>query len=98
LAVFYCIIFVHISQRDLTRKEEELWFNLWQKEHIFLFCKASSHTVKPFQPPWGFSLDGKAVGVKSESSEIKNEWSYTSSIPYAFMASTGVTTSLICHF
>jgi hypothetical protein len=64
---------------------------------MFLFCKASSYIVKPFQPAWGFSPDGKAVGSKSGSSEIKNEWSYISSIPYAFMASTGITSFLICH-
>jgi len=92
LAVFYGIIVVHMS-----RKGEELWFNLWQEKCIFLFYKASSHIVKPFQPPWGFSPDGKAVGGKSDSSQIKNEWSYISSIPYAFMGSTGIISSLICH-
>jgi hypothetical protein len=65
----------------VTCKDEELWFNVWQEEHIILFCKASSHIVKPFQPPWGFSPDGKTVGGKSDSSEIKYEWSYISSIP-----------------
>jgi hypothetical protein len=58
--------------------------------------EASSHIVKPYQPPWGFSPEGKAVGGKSGSSEIKNKWSYISSIPYAFMASAGKT-SLNCR-
>jgi len=39
LAVFNCIIVVHISQRDVTCEDEELWFNLWQDKHIFLFAK-----------------------------------------------------------
>jgi hypothetical protein len=63
---------------------------------IFLFTTASRTALEPTQPPIQQVLGDPSLGVKwpgrevdhspPSSAEVKNEWSCTSTPPYAFMA------------
>ena len=80
---------------------EELWFNAQQGEEIYLFSKACRTSVGPTQLPiqrvlealcWQQSVwNVKLTANLQLSTELKNEQSYSSTSPHAFMVHTGKT-------
>jgi hypothetical protein len=71
-------------------------FESQQEVGIFLFTTASKPALKPIQPPIQWVRGTLSRGVKRQgsesdhsppsSAEVKNEWRYTSTLQYAFMA------------
>jgi hypothetical protein len=70
-------------------------FDSRQRLAIFLLTTASRPVLEPTQPPiqwvpWALSLGVKRLGREADnlppsSAEVKNAWSYTSTLPYVFM-------------
>jgi hypothetical protein len=63
---------------------------------IFLFTTASRPALRPIQPPIQCVPEALSLGIKRpgreadhsfpSTAEVKNAWSYTSTLPYVFMA------------
>jgi hypothetical protein len=55
---------------------------------IFLFTTASRTALEPTQPPIQWVPGALSLEVKRprREAEVKNPWSYTSTLQYAFMA------------
>jgi len=69
---------------------EESWFGFRQREEIFLFSKTPTRALGINQP------ERDSDNLSPSSDEIKNEWNYTSTSSYSFMAYTG--TALPLHY
>jgi hypothetical protein len=77
------------------------WFDYWRYQATYLLLKAPRSSLGPTQPhiQWapgtlfqGMKRTGREADHSSVSSfEVKNEWSYISTPPHAFMACTGAT-------
>ena len=79
-----------------------------KKTAIFFLSKVSTQALRPTQPPaqwvpvdlssggrWGLKLRGREADPSSTSRvDIKNEWYYTATLPYAFTAFMGTTLPL----
>jgi hypothetical protein len=90
---------------------DDRWFESQQRLRIFLFTTLSRPALGPTQPPiqcvpGAVSLRVKRPGREADhslpsSAEVKNAWSYTSTLQYSFMVwylvkkkSTGTTSPL----
>jgi hypothetical protein len=75
---------------------EELEFNSWQSEEIFLFSTMSRLALGPTQPPSQWVLGPLSKGAKwlgheadhssPSNADVNNEWRYTFSSSYFFVA------------
>jgi hypothetical protein len=87
------------SVRIVSRlRDERPWFDFRKGKGFYIFATASKPVLGPIQPPvqgvhWAPPLGGriKRPGHKADhllpsSAEIRNEWSYTSTPPYIFIA------------
>jgi hypothetical protein len=70
---------------------EELGFNFWQRQDNVFFSEASRLTLRPNWPLLIGYQRHKAAGCDADhllpsTAEVKNVWSYTSTLSYSFMA------------
>ena len=70
---------------DSVSIREVTGFEYWQGQEIFIFSKTHRQTLGPTQPPLQSFQGGKAAGCVNyspvSSTEVKNDWSFTSSSP-----------------
>jgi hypothetical protein len=78
----------------------ESWFDSQQGQEIHMFSKPSKPALGPTQPPIqrvpgllspGVNGPRREADHTPSSTKVKNEWSYTSTPPYAFIPCTGTT-------
>jgi hypothetical protein len=84
---------VSIVTRLLARRPG---FNFWKGKEFFLLDTASRPALEPTQPPIQWVPGALSQGLRRPgheadhspplNAEVKNAWSYTSTLPYVFMA------------